>query len=567
MTEAVMENVAPAQVDVVVVGTGFAGVYAIYKMRSLGLTVRGFEAGSDVGGTWYWNKYPGARCDVESLDYSYGFSNEIQQKWDWSHRFSFQPDIQGYISHVAEHFDLKPLISFNTRVLSQTYDETNRRWVLKTDKGETIACRFCINATGNLTIPHFPEIPGLDGFEGPKYHSSRWPAEGVDFTGKRVAVFGTGATGIQIVPEVAKQAARLYVMQRSPNFSLPAGNRPLKPEEIEEYRKDYPERRKRARRHVFGIASLPEPKRSILELTQAESTAALEKLWQYGGSINFQMAFNDFMRNEEANKRLADFVRAKIRATVKDPETARKLVPTDHPIGSKRICIDTGYYETFNRDNVELISLRENPVRRFTPKGMLTEAGEIEVDALVFATGFDAITGALSEIEVKGRGGLRLADKWKIHPFAYLGYTISGFPNMFIITGPGSPSVKSNMVTSIEQHVELIADTITYMRDHDFVEIEANADAEEAWMQHVTEVANKTLYVRADSWYTGGNIPGKAKMFAIYVGGVNTFRLVCEDMQANGYRGFTLKAAAKQDAAPKADAASDAGAALKRNVA
>lgn len=541
MTDATQKNVAPEQVDIVVVGAGFAGVYSIYKMRSLGFTVRGFEAGSDVGGTWYWNKYPGARCDVESMEYSYGFSNEIQQQWNWTHRFSFQPNIQSYISHAADHFGLKSLISFNTRILSQTYDETTRRWIVKTDKNETICCRFCIMATGNLTIPHFPEIPGIDGFEGQKYHSARWPAEGVDFTGKRVAVFGTGATGIQIVPEVAKQAERLYVMQRSPNFSLPAGNRLLKPEEIEAYRKDYPERRKRARQHVFGISNLPEPKHSILELTEEESTAALEKLWQNGGSVNFQMAFNDFMKDERANKRFADFVRAKIRATVKDPETARKLCPTDHPIGSKRICIDTGYYETFNRGNVELISLRENPVQRITPKGLLTETGEIEVDAIIFATGFDAVTGALSEIEVEGRRGLRLADKWKIHPFAYLGYAINGFPNMFIITGPGSPSVKSNMVTSIEQHVELIADTITYMHDHDFVEIEANAEAEENWMKHVTEVANKTLYVRADSWYTGANIPGKARMFSVYVGGVNTFRLICEEMKANGYRSFTLK--------------------------
>lgn len=532
---------AAQKVDAVVVGAGFAGVYMIHKLRSLGLSVRAFEAGSDVGGAWYWNKYPGARCDVDSMEYSFGFSNEIQQQWNWSHRFSFQPSIQSYISHVADTVDVRRLIDFNTQVASQTYDEQRQRWTVTTDKGEAIDCRFCVMATGNLSVPLYPDIPGLDSFAGQKYHSARWPETPVDFTGKRVAVFGTGATGIQIIPEVARQAARVFVMQRSPNFSLPAGNKPLQPEEVAEYRKDYPERRKRARTHMVGVSHVPEPTRSVLELSEDEAHAEFEKLWAIGGSFNFQLAFNDFMKDERANQRFADFVRRKIRETVKDQATAEKLCPYDHPIGSKRICIDTGYYETYNRDNVELISLRDTPVQRITPTGIVTKAGEIEVDAIIFATGFDGVTGALTRIDITGRGGVKLADKWGKEAGSYMGFAIHGFPNMFIITGPGSPSVKSNMVMSIEQHVELIGDTIAYLRGHDLGAIEATAEAERAWMEHVSEIANKTLFVQADSWYTGANVPGKPRGFSIYVGGVNNYRLELESMVADGYRGMVLE--------------------------
>lgn len=532
---------AAQKVDAVVVGAGFAGVYMIHKLRSLGLSVRAFEAGSDVGGAWYWNKYPGARCDVDSMEYSFGFSNEIQQQWNWSHRFSFQPSIQSYISHVADTVDVRRLIDFNTQVASQTYDEQRQRWTVTTDKGEAIDCRFCVMATGNLSVPLYPDIPGLDSFAGQKYHSARWPETPVDFTGKRVAVFGTGATGIQIIPEVARQAARVFVMQRSPNFSLPAGNKPLQPEEVAEYRKDYPERRKRARTHMVGVSHVPEPTRSVLELSEDEAHAEFEKLWAIGGSFNFQLAFNDFMKDERANQRFADFVRRKIRETVKDQATAEKLCPYDHPIGSKRICIDTGYYETYNRDNVELISLRDTPVQRITPTGIVTKAGEIEVDAIIFATGFDGVTGALTRIDITGRGGVKLADKWGKEAGSYMGFAIHGFPNMFIITGPGSPSVKSNMVMSIEQHVELIGDTIAYLRGHDLGAIEATAEAERAWMEHVSEIANKTLFVKADSWYTGANVPGKPRGFSIYVGGVNNYRLELESMVADGYRGMVLE--------------------------
>ncbi|MFT3819283.1 MAG: NAD(P)/FAD-dependent oxidoreductase [Rubrivivax sp.] len=532
---------AAKNVDAVVVGAGFAGVYMIHKLRSLGLSVRAFEAGSDVGGTWYWNKYPGARCDVESLEYSFGFSDEIQQRWNWRHRYSFQPDIQSYIAHVADEVDVRRLIDFDTKVVSQTYDEKRQQWTVSTDKGEVVQCRYCVMATGNLTVPNYPDIPGLDSFKGETYHSGIWPKAPVDFTGKRVAVFGTGATGIQIIPEIARQARRLYVMQRSPNYSLPAGNAPLRPEEIADYRRDYPERRKRARHHLFGVSNVPEPTRSVLELSEEETNVVFEKLWARGGSINFQLAFTDFMKDERANKRLSDFVRRKIRETVKDPAVAEKLCPYDHPIGSKRICIDTGYYETYNRDNVELVSLRETPVRRITPKGIETEAGEIEVDAIVFATGFDGITGALTRIDITGRGGVKLADQWKQAVGSYMGFTIHGFPNLFIITGPGSPAVKSNMVLSIEQHVELIADTIGHLRRHGLGAIEATAEAQRDWMRHVGEIAGKTLYVKADSWYNGANVPGKARGFGIYVGGVNNYRKELEAMVADGYRGLVLE--------------------------
>ncbi|MFT3972121.1 MAG: NAD(P)/FAD-dependent oxidoreductase [Amaricoccus sp.] len=534
-------DTARTHVDVVVVGAGFAGVYSLHKLRGMGLSVRGFESGTDVGGTWYWNKYPGARCDVESIEYSFGFSDEIQQKWDWSHRFSFQPDIQRYISHVADKLDVRKLIDFRTKIVSMTYDGDSQTWTVTTDKGEVITCRYCVMATGNLSIPLFPAIPGLDSFEGEKYHSGRWPAEKVDFTGKRVAVFGTGATGIQIVPEVAKEASKLYVMQRSPNFSLPAGNRPLSKEYLDGVRKTYPDLRQRAKHHVFGTAAIPEPTQSALELSEDELFQKFEELWANGGSINFQMAFTDFMRNEEANKRLSDYVRYKIRQTVKDPETAEKLCPKDHPIGSKRICIDTDYYETFNRDNVELVSLRENPVVRITPHSIVLQDGEIEVDALVFATGFDAVTGSLTNIDITGRNGLKLADKWGKRPSSYLGFAIAGFPNMFLITGPGSPAVKSNMVLSIEQHVDMIGETIAYMQKTGSGAIEAQVEAEDKWVEYVTEVANQTLYVKADSWYTGANVPGKARMFVPFVGGAQNYRKICEDVVADGFRGFTLE--------------------------
>jgi len=532
----------PNSVDAVVIGGGFAGVYALHKLNEMGLSVRGFEAGRDVGGTWYWNRYPGARCDVESLEYSFGFSDRIQQQWNWSHRFSFQPDIRNYIAHLADETGIRSLISFETRIVAQTYDAESQTWTVRTDQGEEITCRYCVMATGNLSVPLFPDIPGLDEFEGEKYHSGRWPEDGVDFSGKRVAVFGTGATGIQIIPEVAKEAAHLHVMQRSPNFSLPAGNRPLTEAEVNAFKQRYPENRKRARRHVFGVAGVPEPTRSVLELTKEEALEKFEELWDYGGSLNFQMAFTDFMRDERANKLLADFVRSKIREAVRDQDVAEKLCPYDHPIGSKRICIDTGYYETFNRDNVDLVCLRETPVQRITPNGIVTARGEIEVDAIIFATGFDVITGALTRIDITGRDGIKLADKWKERPSAYLGFAVAGFPNMFVITGPGSPSVKSNMVMSIEQHVELVADTITYMQLNDLGAIEAQAEAENEWVDYVTEVANKTLFVKADSWYTGANVPGKPRMFVPFVGGVNTYRLACEDMKENGFRGFTTEA-------------------------
>ena len=525
-------------VDAVVIGAGFAGVYAVHRLSSRGLSVRGFEAGADVGGTWYWNRYPGARCDVESMDYSYGFSDKIQQNWDWGHLYSFQPSIHQYISHVADETGARSLIEFETSVVSQSYDAQTQHWTVKTDKGEIITCRYCVMATGNLTVPLFPDIPGLDTYEGEKYHSSRWPKESMDFTGKRVAIFGTGATGVQIIPEVAKDASKLYVFQRTANFSLPARNRPLTPEEIDSVRKQYPELRNRARKHVFGIHSTPEPTRSVLELSEDEAIEQFEKFWAIGGSLTFQMAFTDFMRDERANKRLADFVRSKIRQTVKDPKTAQMLCPNDHPIGAKRICIDTGYFETYNLPHVELINLRERPVIRITPKGIESKEGLIEVDVIIFATGFDAITGAVTRIDISGRNGLKLAKKWSERPSAYMGIAVANFPNMFIITGPGSPSVKSNMVTSIEQHVELIDDIIGYMQKNDLGAVDADETAENDWVDYVNEVASKTLFVKSDSWYNGANVPGKARNFVPFVGGVNTYRLALEAMMQNNLKGF-----------------------------
>lgn len=533
-------DVSSPDYDVIVVGAGFAGLYTVQKLTQQGLSVRCFEAGSDVGGTWFWNKYPGAQCDVESLEYSYGFSEELQQDWQWSRRFAGQSEILAYANHVADQFDLRQHIEFNTRVCSAEYHEDSGLWRLQASADRQFSARFLILGTGNLSAPRVPDIPGLDDFKGKWFHSSRWPDERVEFAGKRVAVIGTGSTGIQIIPTVAETAQELLVFQRSPNFVVPAQNKQLDADFVKAYKVRYPEMRRTAQQSQYGVADLPVPTKSALEVTPEEREQRYEELWQFGSHTAFMTAFNDLLLNIDANDTAADFVRRKILATVADRATAEALSAFDHPLGARRLCAGTDYYETFNRPNVTLVNVREAPIETFTEKGLRCGGVEHPFDIVVFATGFDAMTGALREIDIRGRGGLALTEKWTDGPLTYLGMTVSGFPNMFIITGPGSPSVKSNVILSIEQHVDWIARCLDDLHVLGTDTIEAQADAEVDWVKHVNDVAEPTLYVKTNSWYTGANVPGKPRVFMPYVGGIGAYRRICDEVARENYRGFRL---------------------------
>ncbi len=530
----------PATVDAVVIGAGFSGLYMLHRLVSLGLKVQGFEAGSGVGGTWFWNRYPGARCDVESLEYSYSFSPELEQEWRWSKRYSEQTEILSYINHVADRYDLRPLIRFDTRIVSQVYDETRQMWDLVTAQGQSIAARFCIMATGNLSTPRVPDFAGIELFEGKWYHSALWPAEGVDFSDQRVALIGTGATGVQMTPKIAQQAKHLTVFQRTANFSVPARNAVLDDEADRTHKASYPARRQQAARTSFGISGVPAPTRSALDLSPDERARSYEAIWAQGGSVYFLSTFTDLLTSKAANDTAVEFVNRKIRSIVRDPKTADLLSPLDHPIGTKRLCVDTEYYETFNRGNVSLVDVRAAPIEEITATGIRTADAHYEVDAIAFATGFDAMTGALREIDIRGKGGLTLAEKWVHGPTTYLGLMVAGFPNLFVVTGPGSPSVKGNMVHSIEQHVDWIAGCIAHLRSNHVAAIQPQAAAERDWVAHVNEVADGTLYPLADSWYSGSNIPGKPRVFMPYVGGIAAYSAICRDVVASGYRGFAL---------------------------
>jgi len=534
-------NGQPREYDAVIVGAGFAGMYMLYRLRGLGLSARVFEAGSDVGGTWYWNRYPGARCDIESLDYSYSFSEELQQEWSWSERFAAQPEILRYAQHVAERFDLRRDIQFNTRVVAALWDEPASRWNIETDQGERVSARFCIMATGCLSVPQVPQIPGRESFAGPAYYTGWWPHEGVDFSGQRVGVIGTGSSAIQAIPLIARQAAHLYVFQRTPNYSVPARNGPLDREREAEVKANYAEFRRKAResRSGFLVPYSPYQEKSALEVSEEEREREYEFRWAHGG-FGLTHAFADLLRDKAANDTAAEFVRRRIRELVRDPEVAEKLAPRDYAIGTKRLCIDSGYYETYNRDNVTLVDIRSAPIEEITPTGVRTTDACYELDSLVFATGFDAMTGALLAIDIRGRGGLTLREVWADGPKTYLGITVAGFPNLFTITGPGSPSVLSNMMVSIEQHVEWISDCIEYLDERRIATIEATPDAQEEWVAHVNEVGATTLYPQTASWYMGANIPGKTRVFMPYVGGVGAYRARCAEIAAAGYTGFAL---------------------------
>jgi cyclohexanone monooxygenase len=525
--------------DVVVVGAGFAGMYMLHRLRGLGLSARVFEQGDGVGGTWYWNRYPGARCDVESMQYSYSFSDELQQEWDWSERYAPQPEILKYANHVADRFDLRRDIQFSTRVESAVFDETTNQWTVTTSDGKMVTAQFVVLATGCLSNARMPDIKGLADFRGKVYHTGHWPHEPVDFSGLRVGVIGTGSSGIQSVPVIAEQASQLTVFQRTANFSIPARNAALTAEEREQFRQNYPEIRRFAREEARNGIYTDMPDRGALDDGDNERRARYEARWSRGG-LTFMSVYNNLALDKAANDTAADFVREKIAEIVKDPATAKLLQPNSHPIGTKRICIDSDYFAAFNRSNVTLVDIKANPIEEILPNGVRAGGKDYEVDALVLATGFDAMTGSVAKINILGRGGQTLNQKWAEGPRTYLGVMSAGFPNLFIITGPGSPSVLSNMIVSIEQHVDWIADCIGYMRERDLDAMEANRDAEDNWVAHVNEVASNTLYPQANSWYMGANIPGKPQIFMPYIGGVGVYRQICNDVAAKGYEGFAM---------------------------
>ena len=528
-----------SQFDVVIVGAGLAGLYMLHRVRSLGLSVRVYEAGDDVGGTWYWNRYPGARCDVPSLEYSYSFDPELEQEWEWSERYATQPEILRYVEHVTERYDLRRDITFGARVESAVYREHANRWVVTTDAGEQVSATWFVTAAGCLSAPKPPETQGIDTFRGPVLATSSWPREGVDFSGQRVGVVGTGSSGIQVIPLVAEQARSLTVFQRTPNYTVPARNAALDPDFQREWKARYREHRAAALQARTGILVERGTKRA-LEASAEERAQRFEKCWHAGAFACYTASYTDLVTDLAANETVAEYLRGKIREMVGDPELAEDLTPRDYPFGTKRVCLDTGYYETFRRDDVSLVNLRRTPIVEVTPRGIRTTEREHEFDALIFATGFDAVTGPLLRMDIRGRGGVALRDKWSAGPRSYLGLQVSGFPNMFTITGPGSPSIISNVIVSIEQHVEWIAECLRYLRDSGIDSIEPEPDAEADWVDHVQEVAAATLYPRAASWFTGANVPGKPQVFLPYLGGVPAYRQKCEEVVAARYEGFVL---------------------------
>jgi cation diffusion facilitator CzcD-associated flavoprotein CzcO len=523
----------------VVVGAGFAGMYMLHKARELGIDAEVFEAGSGVGGTWYWNRYPGARCDIESMEYSYGFDEELQQEWEWTERYAPQPEILRYAEHVADRFDLRSGITFDTRVTSATYDEGTDTWRVLTDGGHDVTCRHLVMATGCLSSANTPDIPGKDDYAGPTYHTGLWPHEGVDFSGLRVGIIGTGSSALQAIPIIAAEAAHLTVFQRTATYAVPAWNRPLDPDEVAKVKANYAEFREANRQmpSAFG-AWLDHPETGVLDDTPEQRRARFEERWAHGG-LPFLGAYNDILLNPDANVEAAEFVRERIREKVTDPDVAERLAP-DQVIGCKRLCVDTGYYETFNRPNVLLVDLNESPIERITPGGVLTTSGEHELDCLIFATGFDAMTGALLKVDIRGRDGLTLQEAWEAGPRTYLGLGVVGFPNLFTITGPGSPSVLTNMLVSIQQHVEWIGDCVRHLRDNELVAIEPELQAQDNWVEYVNMVAGFTLFPTCNSWYLGANVPGKTRVF-MPLPGFNAYMDWCTTVAAEGYTGFALR--------------------------
>jgi cyclohexanone monooxygenase len=534
--------------DAVVVGAGFAGMYMLHRLRGLGLKARVFEAGGGVGGTWYWNRYPGARCDVESMQYSFSFSEELDQEWNWSEKYSPQPEILAYANHIADRFDLRRDIVFDTRVTKASFDEAKKCWRIETDRGDKVTAQFCIMAVGCLSAPNRPRFEGIEDFKGPIYHTGEWPHEGVDFTGLRVGVIGTGSSAIQSIPIIASQAKQLTVFQRTATWSVPAWNEALTPEYLKEVKADYPALRAKARARptgfYFQFNTTP-----ALAASVEERERLYEEAWQRGG-LPFLGAFGDLLFEKDANDTIAEFARKKIRGIVKDPATADLLCP-ENVFGCKRLCVDTGYFGTYNLPHVKLVDVSKKPIERFTAGGIVVDGVECPVDAIVSATGFAAMTGSFDKIAITGRKGLTLAEKWRAGPRTYLGLASAGFPNLFMITGPGSPSVLASMIQAIEQHVDWLVDCIGHMRDIGAATIEAQVEDEDAWVEHVNEVSKVSLRSTCSSWYVGTNIPGRPHVFMPYIGGFPIYVQKCNEVMNNGFDGFMLEGAAATNTAPR----------------
>jgi cyclohexanone monooxygenase len=541
------------EIDAVVVGAGFGGMYMIHKLRELGLKVQGFDKAGDVGGTWYWNRYPGCRCDIPSLSYSYTWSEELLREWTWTEKYATQPEILAYARFVADKYDLRPLIKFETAVQSAVFDDEANRWTITTDQGDRLEARYLIMATGCLSMPRAPDIKGADSFEGPTYHTGMWPHEGVDFTGKRVAVIGTGSSGIQSIPVIASQAKHVTVFQRTPNFSVPANNRPLTDEERRAWLDNFANYVRMLRGTGMDVTEAPGAAQRAASANRPAAAAQqrgsmalalegealqqrLQEFWDASTGTGW-LGFPQMLVNRDMNDAASDFVRGKIAERVKDPDVAARLMPHDHPMGTKRICVDTDYYETYNRDNVELVDRRDEEIAEITRGGVRTSARDYEVDAIVFATGFDAMTGALLAIDIRN-GERSLREAWRDGPKTYLGLMVAGLPNLFTLTGPGSPSVLSNMISSNEHHVEWVAQTLDYMRQHGLTRIEATDEWQDKWVDHVNKVADRTLFPQANSWYIGANIPGKPRVFMPYVG--LNYRGKVREVVEQGYKGFAL---------------------------
>ncbi len=526
-----------ANFDAIVIGAGFGGMYMLHCLRELGLSARVYEAGGGVGGTWYWNRYPGARCDVESMQYSFSFSEALDQEWTWTEKYAPQPEILDYANHVADRFDLRRHICFDTRVTAATFDEAAEHWLVETDRGDRVSAQFCITAVGCLSAANRPPFEGLADFEGPVYHTGEWPHEGVDFHGQRVGVIGTGSSAIQAIPIIAEQAASLTVFQRTPNYAVPAWNETLDPDYVRAVKADYPALRAKARARPTGFY-FPFNVNPALEATPEERERQYEEFWSRGG-LPFLGAYGDLLFDKEANDTVAEFVRNKIRAIVKDPATAELLCP-DNVLGCKRLCVDSGYYEVYNQPHVTLVDVSRTPIERFAKRGIVTNGVEYPLDTVVCATGFAAMTGSLDRIRITGRNGLALIEKWRAGPRTYLGLSTAGFPNFFMITGPGSPSVLASMVQAIEQHVDWMADCIGHMRNLGASTIEPTVADEDEWVEHVNEVAQLSLRSTCSSWYVGANVPGRPRGFMRYIGGFPIYVQKCNEVMTGGFNGFVI---------------------------
>ena len=519
------ERAAARRVDVIIVGGGFGGMYATYKFRELGKTVASIEAGGDVGGVWYWNRYPGARCDLMSVDYSYGFSEEIEQEWTWSEQFAAQPEILAYANFVADKLDLRKHYSFNTRVTSAVWDEAGKVWRATTDKGDVLEAPYCVMTTGPLSIPKDPDIAGIDRFKGRLLRAQKWPHEPVEFAGKRVGIIGTGSTGIQVVQEVGRQAGELYVFQRTPSYTLPMRNHVIEPDYAAEMKRHYRAMREAMRNNPTG-GTRPATTRPYFSLPPQQRQQVMEHAWINGGHT-FLGSFSDLLTNQEANDQVSDFVRRKIGEIVKDPKTAEALKPVGYPIFARRPCLDTDYYETYNLPNVHLVNVKEDPIVEITEKGIRTDSGETELDILIFATGYDALTGALLAFDVIGRDGATLKDKWQAGPRSYLGTMMAGFPNLFAPSGPNGPAALANLITIAEHDVDWIADMIGWMEANGVRTIEPTVAAEDGWMKLVLQLAEKSLIRKANTWWVGANVKGKPQGLTMFIGGFARYRELC----------------------------------------